>query len=343
MPEEIDSDEVASGARASPGWSDSRVPVHLLRGVLRLHGARDQRSIANAIASLLAPLSSDATVCAFLDDGSGLLAPLLGTEETLPDLASLRLSSAEEGPVSRVFSEGDVVISDSLKDIAGADAPDLPARRVLVARLQWEEETLGVALFCDDGHADPELYLEMTKHVSLALVRLRALDKASRFGGIDPTRWMFDREWLHQRLEEEVERARRYERPLTLLRFVFEGLDELAEGAGRHQVEVFLRKVAAVVRGQIRGPDILAGYGDASIAVLLPETEYQAALVTQARIASRVSKLRPARDAEEGTIPRLLLGAATCPDDGDSAQELIAVAETRLAEYHDEERLRETA
>jgi hypothetical protein len=56
-----------------------------------------------------------------------------------------------------------------------------------------------------------------------------------------------------------------------------------------------------------------------------------------------VSKLRPAHDAEEGTVPRLLLGAATCPDDADSAQELMAVAEARLAEYHGEERLREVA
>ena len=343
MPEAFDSDEATPVARASPGGPDTRVPAGLLRSVLRLHSARDKHSIADAIASLSAPLSGDALVCAFLDDGTGILAPLLGTDETISDLVGLRLSSAEEGPVSRVFGEGDVVISDSLKDIAGADAPDLPARRILVTRLEWEEEALGVALFCDDGHADPEMYLEMTKHISLALVRLRALDKTSRFGGIDPTRWMFDREWLHQRLEEEVERARRYERPLTLLRFVFDGLDELAEKAGRHQVEVFLRKVTAVVRGQIRGPDILAGYGDASIAVLLPETEYHVAVATQMRIASRVSKLRPAHDGDDSAIPHLLLGAATCPDDAESAQELIAVAEARLAEYHGDERLQETA
>jgi diguanylate cyclase (GGDEF)-like protein len=342
MPETIDPGEAPVGPRTNAG-PESLIPIYVLRGLLSLYGARDQRSIAHAIASLVAPISGDALACAFVDDGSGALIPLVGHEEAASALAGLRLSSSEAGPVARVVRDGEVLISDSLKDIAGQEAPDLPAHRILVARLRWEDETLGVALFGDDGHADPELYLEIAKHISLALVRLRVLDKTLRFGGIDPTRWMFDREWLHQRLEEEVERARRYGRPLTLLRFVFEGLDELAEKAGRHQVEVFLRKVAAVVRGQIRSPDILAGYGDASIAVLLPETKHEAGLATQYRIASRVSKLRPARDGDEEPSPRLLLGAATCPADGESAQELLSAAEARLAEYRGENRLQDTA
>ena len=177
----------------------------------------------------------------------------------------------------------------------------------------------------------------------MALVRLRALKRTYRFGGIDPTRWMFDREWLHLRLEEEVERARRYGHPLALLLFGFENLETLTERAGQHQTEVFLRRVAAVIRGQIRSPDILAAYGEASIAVLLPETERAAAIATQGRIASRISQLRlPSTDVADWT-PDLLVGAAAHPGDGDSAADLIAAAEASLARGRGEERLQETA
>ena len=125
----------------------------------------------------------------------------------------------------------------------------------------------------------------LAEHIALALVRLRALDQHFRFGGIDPSHWLFDREWLRLRVEEEVDRAQRYGHPLTLLLFLFENLDEITRNVGRHQTEVFLRRVAAVIRGQIRSPDVLAGYGKASIAVLMPETEKPAAVAAQLRVA----------------------------------------------------------
>ena len=171
---------------------------------------------------------------------------------------------------------------------------------------------------------------------------LRALDQHFRFGGIDPSHWLFDREWLRLRVEEEVDRAQRYGHPLTLLLFLFENLDEITRNVGRHQTEVFLRRVAAVIRGQIRSPDVLAGYGKASIAVLMPETEKPAAVAAQFRVASRLSKMKLLTDAE-GPRPVLLLAAATCPEDAQTASELVDAAESRLTPYEEGMQLQETA
>ena len=159
-------------------------------------------------------------------------------------------------------------------------------------------------------------------------MRLRALDQRLRFGGIDPSRWLFDREWLHLRLEEEVERAQRYEHSLTLLLFVFENLDEMAKSVGRHQTEVFLRKAAAVIRNQIRSPDVLAGYGKASIAVLMTETSKAAAVEAQLRVA--IAAVEDEVRGGNGPTGALLLRAATCPEDGDSAAGPHRSRESRL-------------
>jgi diguanylate cyclase (GGDEF)-like protein len=185
------------------------------------------------------------------------------------------------------------------------------------------------------------LYLRLAEHVSLALVRLRALKRTYRFGGIDPAQWMFDREWLSLRLEEEVERAKRYGRPLTLLLFRFQNLNLLTDAAGSQQTGVFLRRAAAVIRAQIRSPDLLAGYGDASIAVLLPETARAAAAGTQDRIASRLRQLRPTSAEATDWVPDLRVGIAGHPEDGDTAAALISAAESGLDQS--EEPLRETA
>ncbi len=343
MIEPIDTYDVPSGDRPTPGPKEP-VPIELLRGLLRLYAAQEPRALADALASLPAPSGSAVTACAFLDDGSGILSPLIGEREPLPGLSDVRLSSAQPGPVSEVFRQGEVIVSDSLEDIMGEDAPALSARRILISPLAWEGESLGIVLFCDQGRElDLGLCLELAKHVSLALIRLRALNRTYRFGGIDPAHWMFDREWLHLRLVEEVERAKRYGRPLALLLFGFENLERLTETTGRHQTEIFLRRVAAVIRGQIRSPDILAAYGQASIAVLLPETERDAAVATQGRIASRISQLRPSSSDDTDWTPGLLVGAAAYPGDGDSAADLLTAAQSSMKGSEGEERLRETA
>jgi diguanylate cyclase (GGDEF)-like protein len=343
MTDPIDKDDVPSGDRPISGPKEP-VSIELLRGLLQLYTAQNPRALADALASLPASSDNDVTACAFLDDGSGLLTPLIGERKLLPGLSDVRLSSVQPGPVAEVFRRGEVIVSDSLEDIMGEGAPALPARRILLSPLTWEGESLGVVLFCDQGRElDLGLGLELAKHVSLALIRLRALNRTYRFGGIDPAHWMFDREWLHLRLAEEVERARRYGRPLALLLFGFENLDRLSQKAGRHQTEIFLRRVAAVIRGQVRTPDILAAYGEASIAVLLPETERDAAVATQRRIAERISQLKPSSADVNDWTPGLLTGAAAYPGDGDSAADLVAAAQSSMTGGDGEQRLRRTA
>lgn len=325
-----------------PERRDEVAPADVAAALLPLHAAHDQRTLAEAIGSLIDPLEEEAAVCAFLDDGSGTLVPFVDGERSLSRVASIRLPVAQSGPLSHVFETGEIVVLDSLADLLGEQVPELPARRILLLPLQWEDERLGIILFFDQGRTSVELYPRLAEHVALALVRLRALDQRFRFGGIDPSHWLFDREWLRLRVEEEVDRAQRYNHPLTLLLFLFENLDEITRNVGRHQTEVFLRRVAAVIRGQIRSPDVLAGYGKASVAVLMPETEKPAAIAEQYRVASRLSKLK-LLSGGEGPKPVLLLAAASCPEDAQTAADLVDAAEARLMPYEGEQHLQETA
>lgn len=312
--------------------------VGVLRGLLRMYAASTSGALADALQSFIAPAVGASVACVFLDDGSGVLAPLSGESGQPFEFSAVRLSIVGKGPVSAVLERGETIVSDNPADVLGDAASAVPARRVMLYRLVWEDEKLGVVLFGDGGDGtDLELSLEVAEHLSLALVRLRALKRTYRYGGIDPTRWMFDREWFEARLEEETARSKRYGHPLALLLFSFRNLDELAEKAGRQQSEVFLRRLAAVIRGEIRTPDILAAFGDAGIAALLPETARSAAVAIQQRIAARVLQVRPVGPDFARWSPDLLTGLAAYPEDGDSAGALIAAAESSLARAGQEE------
>lgn len=292
--------------------------------LLRLHAARDLDSLAHAFAALFDSRSDGVIACAFLDDGAGLLSPL--PDACRDVLETLRLTPETSDHLKRVYVGGEVVVTDNIEDTLGCPLPELQGYRAFLCRLAWEDEVLGVLLVCDHGETDLQTCLLAAQHLSLALVTLRALDKTYHFGGIDPVHWMFDREWLQQRLAEEVDRALRYRRPLSLLLYRFDNLDVLRDEQGNAQVQVFLRRVAAAVRSQIRSPDVIAAYSDDTIAVLLPETDRSSAATIQNRMLARILQLRPQMANDLAWKPELSRGLGCIPEDGNSVTDVISSA-----------------
>ncbi len=111
---------------------------------------------------------------------------------------------------------------------------------------------------------------------------------------------------LEDRLEAEVERARRYHRPLGLVMLRVAGPAEAMED-----------HAAALARG-LRRMDLLAEYGVDELALLLPE----------AGRAAADAVIERARRAPAGLV--VTAGTAIYPDDGTHAGELIGVARERL-------------
>jgi two-component system, sensor histidine kinase ChiS len=98
--------------------------------------------------------------------------------------------------------------------------------------------------------------------------------------GVDPQTGALDREGLLNRLEQEVSRSLRYQRPLSLAL-----LFPLAELGDQ------LRGCADLIRGRLRSPDLLAHLGNGMFALVLPESPLGAARGICARILPELHRL----------------------------------------------------
>ncbi len=122
-----------------------------------------------------------------------------------------------------------------------------------------------------------------------------------------PARRALDADRLMGQLREEVERALRYGRPLTVLTLA------LVEQAP------FEREAVEAVLGSDAGPAEAAGWLDGEhLLWLLPEVSGEPG---EEGLGERVEALLSAS-------PRARLGAATCPSDGCDAETLVAAART---------------
>lgn len=107
---------------------------------------------------------------------------------------------------------------------------------------------------------------------------------------------LYNKKFLTETLGREFSRARRHDRPLSLLVIDIDHFKQVNDSHGHHVGDVTLKAVADLVRSLVRSDDVAARYGGEEIAVLLPEASLTEAAVLAERlrgaIASRVVTFR---------------------------------------------------
>ncbi|MEM9192979.1 MAG: GGDEF domain-containing protein [Myxococcota bacterium] len=87
-----------------------------------------------------------------------------------------------------------------------------------------------------------------------------------------------NKRFLMESLEREIPRARRHERPLSLLIFDIDHFKQVNDNYGHLAGDYVLKEMATLVKDRIRPDDILGRYGGEEFAVILPETNVTGAV-----------------------------------------------------------------
>lgn len=128
------------------------------------------------------------------------------------------------------------------------------------------------------------------------------------------------------RLTAEVERAAKYNRPLSLLGVTTEELPE--SGLAAEHREAIHRTVARLIDSMLRVTDVAFASGPDRVVLVLPETRLQDAWLLMARISDAVNEATfvagPPRERKPfSDYARVHLAAATYPQHGASARALL--------------------
>jgi diguanylate cyclase (GGDEF)-like protein/putative nucleotidyltransferase with HDIG domain len=149
---------------------------------------------------------------------------------------------------------------------------------------------------------------------------------------VDPKTGLFNARHFAAALNEELLRAERFDRPLSLVMADLDLLRDINNTYGHLAGDAVLQGIAEVFRAQLRHYDVPARFGGEEFAILLPETSPEQAF----EIAERIRRMVAARayDVETSSEPiraTVSIGVAGYPRDGSDANELIHQAD--LAVY----------
>src|SRR5215210_386965 len=163
-------------------------------------------------------------------------------------------------------------------------------------------------------------------HRSLAVP---ALEEEAR---VDPKTGLFNARYFASALSEELGRAVRFDRPMSLIMADLDLLRDINNTYGHLAGDAVLKGIAQIFRSQLRHYDVPARFGGEELSILLPETPPEEALEIAERIRRAVAE--SAFEVETSSDPitaTVSIGVAGFPRDATDANELIHQAD--LAVY----------
>jgi diguanylate cyclase (GGDEF)-like protein len=146
----------------------------------------------------------------------------------------------------------------------------------------------------------------------------------------DPLTGLANYRLLVDRLDEQIKRYGRTNKPFVVLLMDLDGLKKINDQYGHLVGSLAICRLAEVLHLSCRETDTAARYGGDEFALVLTETSAESAALVAQRVAQRLSM-----DAEE---PRLSasIGIAEFPRDGATIEHLLSAADQSL--YNDKRR-----
>ena len=148
---------------------------------------------------------------------------------------------------------------------------------------------------------------------------------------IDECTRTYNRRYFFSRLDEEVERAKRYDRTFALLFVDIDRFKEVNDVFGHLAGDEVLCEVAVRLRNVVRGVDLVFRYAGDEFAAILPETGSEEAVFAAERVLGefRRTPVYSSRAKRDIHIT-LSIGVAAFPADADDAQSILDKADQAL-------------
>jgi diguanylate cyclase (GGDEF)-like protein len=173
--------------------------------------------------------------------------------------------------------------------------------------------------------------LAISNQSSLALQNALLHEELERLSVTDRLTELYNHGYFQQRLEEEVGRAQRFGRTLSLLMLDIDDFKAFNDSYGHPAGDKVLQKVSGIIRENLRAMDVAARYGGEEFVVVLPETDADGAAAAAERIRAGVGEYPFVGAAGMPAVHKTVsIGVASYPAHAPSQARLVELADRAM-------------
>ncbi|MCI0568702.1 MAG: sensor domain-containing diguanylate cyclase [Acidobacteria bacterium] len=317
----------------------------LLKSLLEIASAltskEDLPGVLGAITrelSLLVPI--DQASIALLEEGASQLSLRLTycRGETLFPTEGKQIALSMDNPLGwSVLNRKPLWRNDVPSDLRFQDAPsgdDMKSE--MVAPLLIHERTLGTLNLASASEraftaADFEVLQRCAQLVAVAVENSQLYRLTREMSLIDSLTGIYNHRHFKFLLGVEVGRAERYSRLMALMMIDVDNFKKINDTLGHPIGDQVLRGVAKILGEGLRRSDVLARYGGEEFAVILQETEFEAARGVAEKLCRDVESRATFPDGRgEQVRATVSIGLAFYPTDAKEEAALLSLADAAL-------------
>ncbi len=171
---------------------------------------------------------------------------------------------------------------------------------------------------------DVEMLKAVADQAAVAVNKAQLWDMAVT----DSLTGLYVRRYFMVKLQEEIHRAERYNKPLSVVMVDLDRFKKINDTYGHDAGDRALKTISQFFQKNIRDIDAIGRYGGEEFVMLIPDADKKAAFCLAERLRKELAKVK-LEDLPPITIS---LGIATYPSDGTDIEELIKKADAAMYE-----------
>lgn len=195
--------------------------------------------------------------------------------------------------------------------------------------LKIDESLIGYLLTCGNKEEDKDKFNILVQQFLLGLKRAILYQRVQELAITDSLTQVFTRRYCLERLDEEIERSKKFKYSFSFLMIDLDYFKEYNDRYGHLVGDAILKEVAKTIKETIRQIDLMARFGGEEFLIILTETDKEKAKFAAERIR-KAAEDQHTRVYDEDLKVTISIGISTFPDDGKDVQALIDKADSLL-------------
>lgn len=205
--------------------------------------------------------------------------------------------------------------------------------RPFLQLLGVEEHTPALKITTGDEIEDLAVsFSEMTQVLAQTREQLaQATKRLEEMAITDELTGLYNRRFFWEELKNEFARTQRFRLDLSCLMIDLDFFKEINDRHGHQTGDRVLRDLARLLRESCREPDTLARFGGEEFVAILPQTDFEGALVQAERLRRQVESRSLLIDQGQALKLTVSIGVASYPDDRiTEIEDLVKIADDAL-------------